>query len=148
VVASETEVAAEHLRSMTEHLSQMQRYQGVAEDEHTRNLGDAIQIEAKIADLSQQLEVLVVGLRDTTQIQHFMGKFFSDLLTRFQVLVGKWEESGEMTDDVKEEMAKLATLLVNIEVFLNDPDELVGLLSTVDSKILDIAIEKIRSRDA
>jgi hypothetical protein len=148
VVASETEIVAGHLRNTTEQLAQLQRYHGVSESEHTRILDNAVDIEGRIGDLSKQLESLVVGLRDVTQIQYFIGKFFSDLLTRFQILVNKWEESGEITDDIRDDIAKLATLLMNVEIFLNDPDELAMLLSTIDSKTLDIAIEKVRGRSA
>lgn len=147
-VAAETELVAKHLRDTTHQLAEIHQYQTDAENEHAKILIGATNIEANIMQLSQELELLVVGLRDVHQLQHLMGRFLSDVVVRFQVLVTKWEESGELTQDVRDDISKLATLLVNFEVFLNDPDELAALLSAVDSMTLDIAMQKVKERNA
>ncbi len=144
IVASETGIAAKYLRDTTGQLEKIQHYRDSVEGEYVKILGDAENVEEKLGSLSEQLESLIVGLRDIGQVQHLVGRYFGDLLTRFQVLVGKWEESEEITEDVKSDITNLAILLMNIEVFLNDPDELAALLSTVDPRILNMAIDKVR----
>lgn len=144
IVASETGIAAEHLRNTTAHLERVRHYRDGAEDEYTKILNEAESVEGKLGSLSDQLESLIAGLRDVGQVQHLVGHYFGDLITRFQVLVGKWEESEEITEDIKSDIANLAMLLMNIEVFLNDKDELAALLSTVDPRVLNMAIDKVR----
>lgn len=143
IVAEAISQATDYLEKAAEKMHGFSGHRSSSFEDHqeiTRGLDGAGQ---RLHDLSTLLENLTADLRDYEQTQVLLDTNLGDAMFRFKVMLGKWQETDQITREMLKDASTLVTLLNNLTVFFQDPAELAAILSQVDEPVLQDALKRI-----
>lgn len=135
--------ATDYLGKASKEMNVFVEYQKDSADEH-QEITVGIEHAGEVLDrVSGLLLHLATDMRDYEQTQMLLNTKFSETLSGFQVLLGKWQETEDISEGMLQEIMSLTTLLNNLIIFFSDTDELAAVLSQVDRQVLKAALEKL-----